>query len=65
MFAGLGADELSRRELGRPAEHRAIESNDSALHAIHSPQMKAQYKELIEAFDVVGFTHEQRNDLLR
>ena len=65
MFAGLTPDEQGKRELQDPSSHRVVNGNDQALRYIRGKDMQANFKEVMDCFDIVGFTHEQREDLFR
>eukprot|EP00040_Diaphanoeca_grandis_P030996 m.184588 g.184588 ORF g.184588 m.184588 type:complete len:972 (+) comp32197_c2_seq1:198-3113(+) len=61
-FSGV-ADDLETYKLGDPMEHRIINSNEDAIDAIEEPKTKAMWDELVECFDIVGFTKEETNHL--
>ena len=64
MYAGLTAEEKSRFKLSDPSQHRSLTANGMRLDGAFDETRRAEFQEVRDCLQAIGFTKEDESSLL-
>ena len=64
MYAGLTAEEKVKFRLSKPTQHRCLTANGMSLEGVFDEQKRAEFQEIRDCLQAIGFSKEDEISLL-
>ena len=64
MYAGLSVEEKARFRLNKPTQHRCLTANGMSLEGVFNENKKAEFQEVRDCLQAIGFSKEDEISLL-